>query len=465
MAKDFNQLAKDIVAGVGGEQNVESLTHCVTRLRFVLKDESLAKDDEVSKLNGVLKVMHSAGQYQVVIGTDVGDAYDAVMRNFNIRSNGSLTDEGNADSSPVEETGEKKKKKPMDVFVDMISGIFLSFMGPFTASGLLKGILVLVTTLAPAFKEGTTYQILYAAADGIFYFMPFFLAYTSGKKFGVKPFMSMAIAAALLYPDIATLHSSGDPVTFFGIPVQLISYSSTVLPIICAVAFQSVVEKFFDRHIHKMFRGLFTPLLTLLIVVPLTFIVVGPVTNVVGQTLASAIQWLLNAAPLIGGFAIAALWPVMIIFGVHWGMVPIVMNNHATLGYDMILPLTVGCNFGIAAACFAVFLRSRKDNPMKEVSGAAAISAFVGGVTEPGVYGVLLKNKKLFAAMCIFNGIGGAIGGVTHMTRSAMISVNALTIPTVAALYGPVSLICIAISLVGTFAAAYFFLYKDIVNA
>jgi PTS system beta-glucosides-specific IIC component len=339
----------------------------------------------------------------------------------------------------------------------------MPFMGAFAGVGLLKGILALLTTLSVLDKSGTTYTILYAAADGMFYFLPMFLAYTAGKKFGANAFVSMCIAAAMLYPNIAALQSAGDPVTFIGIPVKLISYSSTVLPIIAATYAQSLLEKQLNKVFPKMIRGLFVPMIVLVVIVPLSFIVIGPVTDFVGNVLAKGIQWLLNVAPAIGGFLIAALWPIMIIFGVHWGVVPIVMNNHATLGYDMILPLTVGCNFGIAAACIAVFLRTR-NRDMKQVSGSAAISALIGGITEPGVYGVLMKYKKIFAAMCLFNGIGGIIGGIAHMTRDSMISVNLLTVPAIAALYGPVSLVCIGISMVGTFLVTYLFLYKDVRN-
>lgn len=455
MAKDYNALAKSVVETIGGEENIASLTHCVTRLRFKLKDESKADDKAVAAVPGVLKVLKSAGQYQVVIGPDVADAYKAVLSNFNIQAGGAVEDKAAA-----AEDMPKEKKKFFDVFVDTISGIFMPFMGAFAGVGLLKGILALLTTLNLLDKSTTTYTILYAAADGMFYFLPIFLAYTAGKKFGANPFVSMCIAAAMLYPNISALQSSGEAVTFLGIPVTLISYSSTVLPIIVATYAQSWLEKGLNKIFPKMIRGLFVPMLCLIIIVPLSFIVIGPVTDFVGSWLAKGIQWLLDAAPAVGGFLIAALWPVMIIFGIHWGVVPIVMNNHATLGYDMILPLTVGCNFGIAFACLAVFLRTR-NREMKQVSGSSFVSALVGGITEPGVYGVLLKYKKIFAAMCLFNGIGGIIGGIAHMTRDSMISVNVLTLPAVAAVYGPISLVCIGVSVVGTFLATYLFLYRD----
>ena len=462
MAKDFTNLAKTIVEKVGGVENINSLMHCVTRLRFKLRDESVAKTEELTSTPGVLKVMQSAGQYQVVIGKDVNDVFDAIMSNFKIASGGAVEDKAAAEE---DKKLQKKggKKKVFDTVVDTISGIFLPFLGAFAGVGLLKGVLVLLTTLGWLDKSTTTYTILYAAADGMFYFLPMFLAYTAGKKFGANPFVSMCIAAAMLYPNITTLYNSGDVVTFLGIPVTLISYSSTVLPILVATYAQSWLEKLLNKVFPKMIRGLFVPMLTIVIIVPLSFIVIGPITDIVGKGLANGIQWFLNVAPAVGGFLIAALWPIMIIFGIHWGVVPIVLNNHATLGYDMILPLTVGCNFGIAAACFAVFLRTR-NRQMKEVSGSSAVSALVGGITEPGVYGVLIKYKRIFAAMCIFNGIGGIIGGIAHMTRASMISVNVLTIPAVVALYGPASIFCILVSVIGTFLATYLFLYKDVVK-
>ncbi|MBR2788253.1 MAG: PTS transporter subunit EIIC, partial [Erysipelotrichaceae bacterium] len=195
-------------------------------------------------------------------------------------------------------------------------------------------------------------------------------------------------------------------------------------------------------------------LIVMVVVFVLVVLVVGPLTVIVGKAIANSIKAALDFAPAIGGFLMAALWPVMIIFGVHWGMVPIVMNNHAVLGYDYILPLTVGTNFGIAAAVFAISLKS-KNPETKELAGTAAVSAFVGGVTEPAIYGVLMKCKKVFACVLLANGIGGAICGVMHVTRDVMITVNGLTLPAIAAVYGPWGIVAIVISMVAGFAAGY----------
>ena len=460
MAKNFEQLAKNIVANVGGEENVISLTHCVTRLRFKLKDEDKADGTKLSAMQGVLKVLQSGGQYQVVIGKDVTDVYDAVLRTSHITAAG---EDGPAkqDTGSKEEKTEKKKEKIGSALVDVISSIFMPFMGAFTGCGLLKGLLVLLTTMGVLSTESSTYTFFYAAGDSIFYFMPIFLAYTAGKKFGAKPFMSMVIACTMVYPTITTLYQSGDGADFLGIPVQLISYTSSVLPIIFACFFQAKFEKLCDKLIPKLVRGIFTPLLVLLVVIPVSLIVIGPVTGVIGDVLADVIQKVLQVAPAVGGFAFAALWPVMIIFGVHWAFIPIVMNNYAVLGYDNLLPLTVGCNFGIAAATLAIFLKARSVEE-KEIAGSASISALIGGVTEPAIYGVLLKYKLPFIIVCLANGIGGAICGIFHVTRTAQMTVNVLTLPAVYAMYGPWAIVSVAISTVASFLLVFLFGCKNL---
>ena len=455
MAKDYNQLAKEIVAKVGGEENVISLTHCVTRLRFKLKDEAKADTDGLSKTKGVIKVLQAGGQYQVVIGNDVADAYNAILSTTNIKAAG---EEG---VSAVKSAANPGKKKSVlgDTFVGIVSGIFMPFMGAFTAAGLIKGFLVLFTTLGVLDKEATTYTILYAAGDGVFYFLPVFLAYTAGKTFGAKPFVSMAIACALVYPNIVALNGA-EGVTFLGLPVQMISYTSSVLPIIAICFVQAQLEKVLYKYIPKIVSGMLVPLIAVLVLVPVGFLVIGPVTNLVGNILASIITSLINLCPPIAGFLMAALWPVMIIFGVHWAFIPVALNNMMTLGYDNILPLTVGCNFGIAAATLAVFLKTR-NNELKENAGPSVISALIGGVTEPAVYGILLRFKKPMVIVCLVNGIGGALCAAFHVVRDTQISVNLLTMPAIYAVYGPWGIVAIVLSFVGSFILTWLFGFSD----
>lgn len=458
MAKDYNALAKTVVELVGGEENVISLAHCMTRLRFKLKDESKANTEKLNSTPGVIQVMQAGGQYQVVIGTDVTDVYDAILAGTKIKA-------ASSEQAPVQETESdtpEKKESMVATLIDIVSSIFTPFLGAFTGAGLLKGFLVLFVTLGVLDKSTTTYAILNAAGDGVFYFLPIFLAYCAGSKFGAKPFISMAIASALVYPNITALFSATDPIAvdFFGIPVHMISYTSSVLPIIAACFVQAKLEKLLNRVIPKMLRGIFIPVLDLLILVPLTFIVVGPVTDMLGNGLSTIIEAGMHLCPPLGGFLMAALWPVMIIFGIHWAFVPIALNNLAVLGYDYLLPLTVGCNFGIAAACLAVFLKT-KNKELKEIAGPDVISALIGGVTEPAVYGVLLKFKKPMVIVCLVNGIGGAICGIFNVTRNVQMSVNLLTIPAVWAVYGPWGVVAIVVSFVGSFALTWLFGYSD----
>lgn len=451
MAKDFNALAKSVVENIGGEENVVNLTHCITRLRFKLKDEALANDEAVAKVPGVMKVLHSGGQYQVVIGNDVADAYEAVLKNFNIKTTG--------EAAPAAAAAPQSKRKVGEVLVDMISGIFMPFMGAFGAAGLLKGFLVLFTTLGWLDKSGSTYSILYAVADGIFYCLPVFLAYTAGQKFGAKPFVTMALAAGMIHSNIVALNGA-EGVSFMGIPVDVISYTSSVLPIVVTAFAQAWFEKLQKKFVPKMLRSMIIPLLDFVVLFPLALIVIGPVTDYAGKLIAAGIKAGLDFAPAVAGFLMAALWPIMIIFGLHWGFVPIALNNHAVLGYDYILPLTVGCNFGIAAACLAVFLKTR-NNELKQTAGPAVVSALVGGVTEPAVYGVLLKYKKPMIIVALVNGIGGAICASFHVIREVMVSVNVLTLPVIYTVYGVWGIVSIVVSFVGAFVLTWLFGFKD----
>ncbi|WP_277407031.1 PTS transporter subunit EIIB [Lacrimispora xylanisolvens] len=244
---DYTKLARDIVEHVGGEKNINSLTHCITRLRFKLKDESKADTETLKNMQGVIKVMQAGGQYQVVIGSDVEDVYDQILLNT------SIGEKNESESAEADHSASGNKKNSfMDKMTDLISGIFMPFMGAFAGAGLLKGFLVLFTTLSLLDKTSTTYTILYAASDGIFYFLPIFLAYCSAQKFGAKPFISMAIACAMCYPSMTALFADKEvAVTFFSIPVKLISYPSSVLPILLTVYAQSKLEKGLMKVIPK----------------------------------------------------------------------------------------------------------------------------------------------------------------------------------------------------------------------
>lgn len=455
MAKNYQQMATDIVAQIGGEDNVISLAHCMTRLRFKVKDESKVRMDELKKTPGVLQVIVSGGQHQVVIGTDVGDVYDAIGKSTSIAM---ATADGKALSDG--ERIDEKKKNPLNVLIDMISGIFLPFMGAFMAAGLLKGFLVMFTTLGVLNTASTTYRLLFSLADGFFYFLPIFLAYNAGKKFNASPFVSMAVAAALVYPDVTAMFGSGEAITLFGLPVTLISYPNSVIPIIIAVFVQAQLEKGLKKIIPQVLRGIVVPLVLLVVVGAVAFLVIGPVSDVIATLIANGINFLLTACPPLAGAVFGLVYPVMIIFGFHWGMLPIVMNNFSTFGYDPVMTMTWATNFAIAGCTFAVCLKT-KNAELKQITASAGLSAFLAGVTEPAIYGALLKYKRPFVIVCLMDAIGGVIAVTAGVTEPAMLTICGLTIPAMVSCGGPAVIAIVAVGLIGGFVACYLFGFND----
>lgn len=412
----YEQLAKDIIANVGGKENVSSVVHCITRLRFKLKDESKANTEVLKNMDDVVTVMKSGGQYQVVIGNHVPDVYKAVT-----------TVGGFQGQTPVEEE-EGPKGSLLSRFIDIISSIFTPVLGVLAATGMIKGFNALFVAFGLVDSTSGTYQILNATGDALFYFLPIFLGYTAIKKFGGSPFVGMAIGAALVYPTLSTL-TAGEPlytvfagtmfespifVTFLGIPVILMSYSSSVIPIIISAFFAAKVEKWLKTVIPDVIKAFVVPMLTLLIVVPLTFIAIGPVATWAGSLLGQGTLAIYNVSPMIAGLLLGGFWQVFVIFGLHWGLVPIAFNNLATLGYDTILATVFAASFAQTGAVLAILLKT-KNQKLKTLSIPAFISG-IFGVTEPAIYGITLPLKKAFIMSCIAAGIGGAIAGATNVT-------------------------------------------------
>ena len=400
MAKDYDALAKAVVENIGGPENIISVTHCITRLRFKLKDESIAKTDVVKKIKGVVSVVQAGGQYQVVIGSDVDDAYQAVGRIPGISLEGAL-DIKEADDF-------KEKKKPFDVIVDTVSGAFLPTLPAMTAAGLLKALCALFSSFGLLSADSNTYTILYSMGDAFFYFIPVILGASAAKKFGVNQFLGMFVGATLVYPNITALYSSHEAVTFIGIPVKLINYPQTVLPVLFGCLLLAWVDKLWKRVIPKVVANIFVPLLDLLITIPITLIAIGPVTDVVGNAIASGVVFLMTIAPPVTGFVVGALWSLMIMMGLHFPLIMIEVNNLLTTGHMMMLPVTFPCTFAHAGAALGVALRT-KNKDLKEVGIAAFISGIFGTISEPAIYGVNLKYKRPFICASIFTGIGGAI--------------------------------------------------------
>lgn len=410
----YEQLAKDILQNIGGKENVNSVVHCITRLRFKLKDESKANTDVIKNMEGVVTVMKSGGQYQVVIGNHVPDVYKAVV------------EVGGFHNQTNDEKADGKKQGIFNQFIDIISSIFTPVLGVLAATGMIKGFNALFLALGWLDTTAGTYQILNALGDSLFYFFPIFLGYTASKKFGGTTFIGMVIGASLVYPTLTTL-TTGTPITtlfsgsvfqspvyitFLGVPVILMSYASSVIPIILAAYFGAKLEKFFRKVIPDVVKTFLVPFFTLLIAVPITFLVIGPVATWAGVLIGQATLWLYNLSPIIAGIFVGGLWQVFVIFGLHWGLVPITINNLTVHGADPILGTMFGASFAQIGAVLGVWLKT-KQQKYKSLSIPAFISG-IFGVTEPAIYGITLPLKKPFIISCIAAAVGGGILGYTN---------------------------------------------------
>ena len=398
MGKDYTVLSKDIVKYVGTEKNIISVFHCATRLRFKVKKNEEVNLDKLKSLEGVITAMNSGGQIQVVIGNQVDNVYQAVLKNSDIKK----------DQKESEDQG-GEKKNIINVLMETISGIFAPALGILAGAGTIKALLLLLTTLNVLTETSGTYQIWYAAADGIFTFLPILLGYTAGKKFGCSQFTSIALGMALVYPNMTALYSAEKSISFLGINVHLISYASSVMPIIISTYIMSKLEK-------------------LLIMVPATFLIIGPVMDKFGSLLAAGYSAIVGFNPILAGGIFGVSWPAAVIFGLHWGFFPIVMNNLATMGKDTLFVITGPNNFAQAGATLGVFLKT-KDKKLKSISGSAAISAVLAGITEPAIYGVTLPYKKPFFIGAVFSGIAGAITAAVGASAPTVLGMSILSMP------------------------------------
>ena len=432
MAKNYDALAKTIIKDVGGKDNVISVVHCTTRLRFKLKDEKKANDDALKDTDGVVTVVKAGGQYQVVIGNEVADVYEAVLKEGGFSGGGQVADDDLDDSN----------MSLMDKAIDLISGIFTPILGPMAAAGMIKGLTAMCASFGWLAKTSGTYEVLYAIGDGFFYFLPLILAITSAKKFKVDRFTAITIGAAMCYPAMVAMNSSKKALfdlfngtflhsqvhaTFLGIPIISMNYTSTVIPIILAVWVASVVERWCKKWIPTVVKTFLVPFVTLLIVVPLTFLIIGPLATWIGNALAAITSAVYNFSPVLAGILLGGFWQVFVIFGVHWGFVAVMMSNIAALGYDPILGLSLGASFAQIGVVLAILLQT-KDQKLKGIALPAFLSG-IFGVTEPAIYGVTLPRKKPFVLSCIAAGIGGGLIGFFGTKMYMMGGMGVFVIP------------------------------------
>lgn len=415
---NFEKLANIILTNVGGEENVNGLTYCATRLRFNLKNEERANTEELESTDGIVSIIQKGGQYQVVIGTQVSKVYQEVEKMLN-------QDNNQTDESSSEKTG------IIDSIFSTISGVFSPLLPALAGSGILRALILLSTQIGILEEGSGTYEILTVASMSVFVFLPVLLAYTSALRFKVSPIISALIGAALINPDFIALMGEEGPgatTTFLGIPVVLMDYSATVIPIILAIFVYSYLERWLNKVIPEGMQLVFVPLVSLGIMVPLTMIAIGPLGAYGGMFVADIVTSLIEASGLVAGAIVGGGWNVLVMLGVHWAVNPIMINNIATVGQDYIVPLTFATSFAMAGATFGVFLKAR-NKKMKSYALSCALTIAFAGITEPAIYGVAVKLKRPFIAAIIGGTIGGAVMGFMQVSSNAFVFGGLTTLP------------------------------------
>ncbi len=444
MSKEYSKLAADILSAVGGKGNVVSLRHCVTRLRFVLKDEKIAKDDVLKSMKGVATVVKSAGQYMVVIGEHVHSVFEEVCACMGV--------DGKECNEVVISV---KKKNILERVLDVIMGAMGPTLNLMCACGILKGLLV-VLGMAGLPADSGVYQLINAAGDCFFYFMPLILAYNVARKLGIDPVFGFILAAAMCYPSI-----QGVDLNFFGYVVNA-TYTSSFLPVVFGIAVAAPLYKFFDKHIPKVVKGFVAPLLTLLITFPLTFMVVGPVANLVGTGINTVLNAVFAFSPVLAGLLMGGLWQVLVLFGVHG--IPTMFSFFDLMAGNpsLILGITGGICFAVCGTVLAVCLRT-KDKELRGVALPAFVSA-IFGVTEPSVYGVLLPNIKTFVFTCVGGAACGLVAGLFDMKLYTYAGMGVVGLLGYLNPAGGTNLLGLALMVLAPFAVAFtltFLLFKD----
>lgn len=412
----YQTLCEDIIQHIGGKDNVISVTHCVTRLRFKLKNEEKANTEVLSKMKGVMKIIQTGGQYQVVIGTHVEDVYRELIQIGGFKSEQPLT---------INEDADTKKQGLLSRFLILMSGIFQPILSILMASGMIKALLKLVVLADWLSDTSGTYTILNSMGDALFYFFPIAVGYSASRKFGIKEIYGITLGAVLSYPAISalssqdvlytvfqgTLFESNVYAEFLGIPVLLpgAGYAGSVIPIILIVFVAAKIYKALNTHLPAMIRSFFVPFLTLMITVPLAFVIIGPIAMFIQGLLSEAIQLIINLNAGIAGLVIGSLWSVLVMFGLHMPIIMMFNVNIATYGYDIINPLIFSGALASMGAVLGVIIRT-KSVQEKNIAVPALFSTFFG-VNEPALYGVLIPRKKIMFSCFLAAGIGSMIAG------------------------------------------------------
>lgn len=440
----YEQVSKDIIENLGGQDNIISLTHCATRLRFNLKDESLANDEVLKNMDGIVTLIKAGGQYQVVIGNHVPDVYKEVSELAGL-------------SNKIVDS-DSKKMSFKDKAFDLITGIMLPSISILLASGIIKGMNTILEIMGLYGRGSSYYVLINAIGDAMFYFFPAVLGYNTAKKLKVNPFLGLVTGLVLCYPAI-----NGTDMEFFGLTMNA-TYTSTVLPVILIVALEAPLERFFNKVIPDIVKTFIVPMFVMLIAIPVGYIIIGPLANLLGVWLGEGINTLIQISPPVAGIIIGGFWQVFVLFGIHMILLMPTFTNLISGVPDTFMALLLCTSFSQTAVVLAIWAKT-KDQKLKDIAFPAWISG-IFGVTEPAIYGVTLPRIKMFIISCVGGALGGFFLGLFDLKIYTMAGMGIFTLPGyVDAENGDASgvvyaIIAMLISVVFSFVVAYV-LYKD----
>lgn len=407
----YEQLGKDIVQSVGGEKNINNVIHCATRLRFTLNDEQKVDKERLDKMEGIIGAVSKGGQFQVIVGTHVADVYKEISKSI---SPGSNSD----DNTP--------KKSLGTLIFDVISRSFSPLIPALAGAGMLKALLTVLTLLNVLAVDSEIYKVLSGASNAVFYFLPIFLGITLSNRLGVNAYVGGSIGAALLEPNITGLASIESP-NLLGIPLVMSDYSSSVFPIFIAICIYALLDKLLRKFIHKDLQLFLVPMLCLMLIVPLTLLVFGPFGVNVGNLIGDAIVFLSSKSGILTGAIVGISWTYLTVLGLHWGLIPIILENIAK-GGDPIYAMAGMAIFAQLGVALGIFLKS-KDKKLKTLAASTFLPGALSGVTEPIIYGLLTRYKRTFIYVSIAGGIGGAVSGLFQVKMDVFAFVSVLSLP------------------------------------
>lgn len=456
---DYKKVAEKILERVGGKNNVQGLVHCMTRLRFKLKDESIVDDELVKKTKGVMGIMKKGGQYQIIIGNEVGAVYKEICQLGNFQS----------DSTPKNEK-QKENQGVVSSILDTISGIMSPVIPAIIGAAMIKVLLTVLPMIGILSESSETYKLLAAIGDGAFFFMPVLIAMSAAKKFNTNSYYAVSIALIILHPNFISLlndaKEAGTTVAFFGfIPVTYASYSYSVIPIILSVWALSYIEVFVDKITPNITKNFLKPMLVVLITAPIVMVAIGPLGTIFGNVLSSIVYFIHDKLGFISVGLVAAVFPFIVMTGMHHTFTPIKLGMIATTGFEGFICIAEFCsNMAQGAAALAVSIKS-KNKDLKQTSGSSAFSALVAGITEPALYGTTLRLKRPMIGACIGAGLGGLVGGFFNLKCYGIATPAIVTLPQYIEKGNPKSiiyaLITLLVTIIGSFIATYLIGFED----